>query len=281
MNVKGDLTEDAIFMQAAHAEQQITPCRCAFGKEILNFPPHHVANRTFRGHFGAHFRGDEAPVTQHGHAVGNRKDLFHAVADKEDGNPLLAQPVGQHKELFHLVGRERRSRFIHDQDAYLERNRFGDLNGLLRGQGQPPRRAAHIQLDVELGEDRFGLAIHGAPMHNPAAVAVADKDIFGHIEVGKDHRLLVDRGNPVHLGIYRMLDRDRLAVEQDGALIGLVDARHNLDQRRFASAIFAQQRVNFTPVKGQRNILQRLGHIKALGDALHFQNWLAHHIASA
>ena len=48
-------------------------------------------------------------------------------------------------------------------------------------------------------EDVLGLAEHPAPVREGAAVLMADEDVLGDVEVGKEQRLLIDRGDAVAL----------------------------------------------------------------------------------
>ena len=101
---------------------------------------------------------------------------------------------------------------------------------------------------------------------------MADEDVLGDVEVGKQQRLLIDRGDAQSLRLRGASDRDRLAVEQDLAAIGLMHAGDDLDERRLAGAVLAEQRVNFAGMKGERDILERLGGVEALGDAADLQD---------
>ena len=65
---------------------------------------------------------------------------------------------------------------------------------------------------------------------------------------------------------------DRLAGEEDLAAVGLVDAGHDLDQRRFAGAVLAEQRVDLARIERERHVLERLGRVEALGDVAHLEN---------
>jgi hypothetical protein len=100
---------------------------------------------------------------------------------------------------------------------------------------------------------------------------VADEDVFRHVEVGEDHRLLVDGGDAQRLRLLRVADVHRLAVDQDLTGVGAVDAGHDLDQRGLARAVLADQRVHLARIERQRHILQRLRGVEALGDVLHFK----------
>ena len=204
--------------------------------------------------------------------VGDLEDFLHAVADEEDGDALVAQVADQLEQLRDLVGRQRGGRLVHDQDADIERDRLGDLDRLLRGKRQAARRAAHVEGDAELGEDRLGVAEHLPPADHLAAVLMADEDVLGDVEVGKEQRLLIDRGDAEALALGGVADGHRLAGEQDFAAIGLVDAGHDLDQGRLAGAVFAEQRVDFAGIERQRHVLERLGGVEPLGDVAHFKN---------
>ena len=62
------------------------------------------------------------------------------------------------------------------------------------------------------------------------------------------------------------------AVQQDLAAIRLMDAGHDLDQRRLAGAVLAEQGVNLAGIERERHVLERLGGVEALGDVAHLQD---------
>ena len=195
------------------------------------------------------------------------------MADEEDRHALVAEVFDQLEELHDLVRGQRRRRLVHDEHANIQRNRLGDLDRLLGGKRQPARRAAHVEGDAEGGEDLLGLTEHLPPIGDRAAALMADEDVFGHVEIGEEERLLVDRGDAVALRLGRAADRDRLAGQEDLATVRLIDAGHDLDQRRLARAVLAEKRVHLAGVKGQRDRLERLGRGKTLGNVANFQNW--------
>ena len=87
---------------------------------------------------------------------------------------------------------------------------------------------------------------------DPPAVAMADEDVLGDRQVGEDHRLLVDRDDPQRLRIEGARDRARLAVDHDLAGVRLLDAGHDLDQRRLAGPVLADEGVDLARVEGER-----------------------------
>ena len=101
-----------------------------------------------------------------------------------------------------------------------------------------------------VGEDRLGLArTSRASRSTCAAVLVADEDVLGDVQVGEEQRLLVDRRDAEALRLGGAADGHRLAVEQDLAAVGLVDAGDDLDQRRLAGAVLAEQRMDLARIE--------------------------------
>ena len=47
--------------------------------------------------------------------------------------------------------RQRRRRFVHDEDARIERQRFGDLDELLLGDLRKPNRTARRDGEIKFG----------------------------------------------------------------------------------------------------------------------------------
>ena len=68
---------------------------------------------------------------------------------------------------------------------------------------------------------------------------MAGEDVFRDREVGKD----LHRGDTKSLRVLGGTDTDRAAVDQDLAGIWLLDAGHDLDQRRFAGAVLTEEGV--------------------------------------
>ena len=58
----------------------------------------------------------------------------------------------------------------------------------------------------------------------------------------------MDKSNAMLQGIRRRLKRNALAVQQDLALIRMMDAAENIHQGRFAGAVFTEQRADLAAV---------------------------------
>ena len=73
------------------------------------------------------------------------------AAPERESAHLAEQPI-------HLVSGQGRRRLVHDQHPGVERDRLGDLDGLLPGDGQTGRRQTGIEMDVERGQDLLCIA---------------------------------------------------------------------------------------------------------------------------
>src|ERR1700735_5262824 len=79
--------------------------------------------------------------------------------------------------------------------------------------------------------------------------------VFAHGEARNEIALLMDDADAGGDRIARTLEVDGRAVEPQFAVIRTIDASDNLDQRRFAGAVFAEQRVDRAAAHRQRHVL--------------------------
>ncbi len=151
-----------------------SPCSLAavFKRETVDRAADHVADEAVLGDFGDRLRRDVPAVAQHGHAVGDAEDLVEPVGDVEHGDPALLQRAGDRQQPVDLVRRQRRGRLVHDQHLDVERQRAGDLDGLLLGERQAGGGAADVEVDAEPGDQLLGLANRASS--NPSAGFAGD-----------------------------------------------------------------------------------------------------------
>src|SRR5258708_23298889 len=90
--------------------------------------------------------------------------------------------------------------------------------------------------------------------HESAAQAF-EQYVFAHRETRNEIALLMDDADAGGDRIARALEADGRAVKPQLALVRTIDASDNLDQRRFAGAVFAEQRVDRAAAHRQRYVL--------------------------
>ena len=188
-------------------------------------------------------------ITQHGDTVGQRKDFRHAMADIDDRHaPRLEAAHDVHEPPDISLGESRR-RLIHDQHAGILGQGAGNFDALAVGH----REACHLLVDVQFAavetvEKFTGAAAHRRPVNGARGGlgGLGEEDVFGNRQFGKQQQLLMDGGDARRMGLARRSKADDVAVDPDLAAVGLVQARHYLDEGGFASAIFTEQGVNLT-----------------------------------
>ena len=107
-----------------------------------------------------------------------------------------------------------------------------------------------------------------SPVEPARAIArrVAEKDVLSHRQIVKEHRLLVDGGNPLCESVMSRRERHRAAIKHEGAIRWLQDARHDLDERRFPCAVLANHSDDLARKEIQADAAQRAYAGKAFAD---------------
>src|SRR5262249_39550146 len=97
-----------------------------------------------------------------------------------------------------------------------------------------------------LGATAHRLAVEEAEPaeHAGQVLLAAEEQVGGGVEMIGESQVLVDGLDPETARIARALDRDGTAVEAQVTAVGMVDAGDDLDQRRLAGAVVADDRVH-------------------------------------
>ena len=126
-------------------------------------------------------------------------------------------------------------------------------------------------------ENFVGLLLHAAVVYQPALFQLlADKNVLGDAHIQNRIKLLVDHCNAVAQRLAGRGDLDFLAVQQDRALVLLVNSHQDFHQRGFTCAILAEQRVDLAFFDFQMNIVQNSVAGETLCDISHFENVFTH-----
>src|SRR5277367_5846685 len=114
-------------------------------------------------------------------------------------------------------------------------------------------------MDLERREQGLGALAHRAPVEAAAESArgVAHEDVFRDGQLGKQQQLLIDRRHAGASRVLRQIELSLDAIDQDPATVGWKHARYDLDQRRLARAVLAEQRVNLAPCDREGYVVER------------------------
>ena len=216
--------------------------------------------------FGHLASRDIFAVAKHRHAVAEIEDFLHAVRHIDDADTLVAQPAYHRQQQFRFAAGERRGRLVEDHDSGAGGDDAGDGNNLPLGDGQPPDDCGGIERDAEFIEDASRFDMHPAAIDQADAVCglATEIDVFCDAQIGFQVQFLMHRTDAQQMRFHRACNRNRLAVENDLAAVGWLHSAEDLDQRRFACAILAHQRMHLAGDEIETDVAERLDSRKYL-----------------
>ena len=104
-----------------------------------------------------------------------------------------------------------------------------------------------------------------------AAGQLADPDVFGDVDAGDDLRLLVDDADAGGVGLARVGEAQRLAVDRQRAGIRLVVAVDDLEQRGLAGPVLAHKGENLAGPDVERDVGEGLDVGERLADVANLE----------
>src|ERR1700680_583243 len=225
------------------------------------------------GHLAADHRGDDrstrqfadrgrhdAPaVAQHRPPIGEVENLFDAVRGVDDRDPIVRELPYDLEHRLAFRRRQRRSRLVHDEDAGVERQRFGDLDQLLLADAQFSDAAAGVNVDAEAAQQAFCRSDDTASIDQRAGNQrlAAKKDVVGHAQFGDEIELLMNDRYASTLGIAYPAERYRVALHLDDALVARMHAGEDFHQGALAGAVLAHQRMHLAASEVEVDVAYR------------------------
>jgi hypothetical protein len=213
-------------------------------------------------------------VLQDGDVVADAHQLFQPVRDVDDGHAPRLEVRDDAEQHIDFGGAQRRGRFVHDEDAGVERDGAGDLDKLLLADRQVFRQRIGGNAGFEAVQKFVGL-LHLRLVVDAAQAAgdlAGGKDVFGDGEIAEQVQLLEDDADAVAHRVGRAVEVNALAIHPDFAERRPLDAGDDAHHRRFAGAVFADQHVHRAAPKLQVRLLQRHDAGIGLGNVLQFEN---------
>ena len=155
------------------------------------------------------------PIAKDRDSVGNERQLLKPVRNEEDRGSVVAKVAHDAEKLFRFRRGQRRGGFVEDQEFEVGDERPGDFDKLKFGDGKLGDKRMRVDGDANSGK-RFarprddGLAIDDAKRRHRGR---AHADVLRDVEVRKQLRVLVDRGDARAARIDRRLEAGGLAVQ--------------------------------------------------------------------
>ena len=212
-------------------------------------------------------RGDITAVTQDGAHVAVLAHLGESVGDEQHRAVALAPAAHHGEHPLGQVGREGGGDLVEKEQLRVERDGASEIEHAQERQGHVAYLLAEVEpVEVHLGE----LRPYGIDVGAGEAEVLGDGEIRGH------RRVLEYRGEAASPGIAGTVHRRRLAVDADRPGIGAQHAGEDLDERRLAGAIGAEQGVHLSGSDLEVDGAEGDHRAERLGDRRRLQQWSGH-----
>ena len=232
---------------------------------------HHRRERPRRRVPNIH-RRHRAAAAQHRHAVGDCHHLVELVRDEDHRLPLGRHRAQRLEQRIGLLWREHRGRLVHDQHPGFPVERLQDLDPLLLADRELPDARTRVDREAvrlaQLGDaplDRRRVDEEAAAL----APVVAEHDVLGHRERRDEPEVLVHHADARVERVPRRVEVHLLAVQLDLALVGTVEPRQDVRERRLARAVLAEQGVHLADPRLEVHVLVGDDAREPLRDAPH------------
>ena len=226
-----------------------------------------LLHRRLRGRL---VEGDR-PVLEQVDPVADLEDLAVVVGDDDDRDVALGLEVAhQVEDQGALLGPHGRQRLVQQQDPGVAVDRAGDRDRLALA----ARELGHLVVDRGDVHPHVLQVLPGHPAHaavaeqRPAHQLPVEEHVVVHAQLVDQGQVLVDGVDPERAGMVDRLEHDLLAVDEDAAGVGLVEAADDLDQGRLAGAVVADEAEHLAPAQAQVDVGQGGDPAEALGHVL-------------
>ena len=216
---------------------------------------------------------DMLAVAHDGDAVGDGERLLQRMADEDDRDAALLQPLDEREELVLLLRRQRRRRLVEDDHLGVVMHRPRDLHHLLLAGAEAGHHRGRVDVEVERLEELLARDIDAAqPVE---ALLVGQVDVLRDRERRHEAGLLIDHRDAALERFRRRAEFGLRPVDPDLSCRGLDDAGDHLGQRRLARAVLAEQRMHLAAMKREGDVLHGrhaailLGRVAHLHDRRH------------
>ena len=271
-----DLLERPVVLdrQPFDREQRLGRLAGALVDPQQHLAPDHQARQALLGRAGRRQRLDLLAAAQHRDPVGDLGHLVQLVADEDDRLALLGQAPDDREELLRLLRRQHRGRLVEHEDVGAAVERLQDLDALLLADGDVLDDRARVDGQPEAGRDLVHPLLGGGVVEQDAVVRRLGRehDVLRDRHHRDQHEVLVHHPDPVLDRGPRRAEHGRLAVDQDLALVGVVEPVEDVHQRRLAGAVLAEQRVHLALAQVEVDVVVRDDAGEALRDPTKLEN---------
>ena len=200
-----------------------------------------------------------AAVSEHGEVVAEGAHLAYAMRDEDHGHAIRLEPGDDVAEPVDVTAGERRGRLVEEKNARLAIDRPGDLDLLLDREVEVANLVVEVDIEAECVEMSAKRDFGGAlPDHRRRPNRrIREEHVVENGQIA-DQRHLLERGlDAKRVRGARGAEAAEAAGNLEVAPIGLDQTGEQLDDRRFAGAVLAEEGVNGTRRDTKRDIIDR------------------------
>jgi hypothetical protein len=244
------------------------PWTPAMDDELHRTPDHHPRQLRL-GRVGRRGAARDLAPSQDGDAVGDLQHLLELVGDEDDRGPFLGEGPHDLEELLGLLGRQDGGGLVEDEDVRLSVEGLDDLDALADPDRQVlDQRVGRNAQVVPVGE--FHDARTGGRLVEAAEWGARgldpEHDVLGDGEDRDEHEVLVDHPDPRGDRVAGVVEGDELVVDEDLALIRLIEAVEDVHERGLARPVLAEQAEDLATIDAQVDAVVGDDAREALGD---------------
>jgi hypothetical protein len=230
--------------------------------------------------------GSDAPIAQHGAAIGDGHHLVESMRDIDDGGAARLH-AGQHREQpLDLALLQRGGRLVEHEHAALPVQRLGDGDQLALGEAQRAHAPLRIDTHIELGQRGARVLPHARSVDQrerskAAHREIAERDILGDRQRRHQPQLLRDGNDAGGDGVARAGEMAGLAGDENIAAVGTMHTAEDADERRLAGAVLADNGVDLAERHVEVDAVERGGRAELLADASDARRGMTHRFNAA
>ena len=213
----------------------------------------------------------DAAVLQQAHTVAGLEHVQVVVRDHDLRDvAALAQLADQLEDQPALLRAHRRERLVEQDDLGVREDRARDGDRLALAARERRDLGVHVgDVDAERVEVRPRRARIEPLLSTPQARVLAlQEHVVEHGQPGHESEVLVDGVDAERARVDDRFQVHRVAEQRDLARVGPVVAREDLDERRLAGAVVADQPEHLALAQVQAHVAQRGDRAEALGEVL-------------
>ena len=231
-----------------------------------------VGDHRFQRELGHRRRDDMLAVAQDRGAVGDAEDLVHAVRDVDDGDALAAQLADIVEQALDLVARQRRGRLVEHQDLAGLRRRLDDLGQLAVAGAECRRPWRSGRCRRPCAQTAFALP-PSPPCRRSGrkrtCISRLRKTFCATVSVGTRLISWNAMATPAARAASAVKDGQRHAADLDRPRRRRLHAAQDLQDRRLAGAVLAEQRMHLARQDVEIDIVERANAAEAHVDVPH------------